>query len=314
MQVFRNSISSPTLISSGFGLFLACCLSGCGNKTDAPSPPAALSASNVLARVGETHITLEQLQARARSGRQPHADLLEELIEEEVLYQQGVKAGLLEDPKVRSRIRNLVIGMLKEQQLNKPLSDTSVSSEEIQQYFQEHTNEFRVPARVRVSAVWMEATTPEQRATALQTLESLRDQLKSENRLFAELVQQYSQDRISKPRGGDMGWLVAGQPHRLFSPAAIDTILAMSEDKPWSIVNTTKGIALVHPTTCEPSRPQPFQLAAPKIGEKLRNEKRQAVQDAFRQRMQQGIRIQRFPDRIPARKTPPENPPPAVTR
>ena len=120
------------LFCLGGGLAILLC--GCAGKQDAAAKPEP--ASKIIAKVNGTPITEEDLTfrrpgghgARKTPGNQQRA--LDDVITEELLYQQGLKIGLDKDPGYRAQIAKLEhqLAMAKRAEMTRRVYNTQVAA------------------------------------------------------------------------------------------------------------------------------------------------------------------------------------------
>jgi peptidyl-prolyl cis-trans isomerase C len=118
---------------------LGLCILACGERTD----------NSVIARVGSTVLTVQQIQEHTRGLEADAARMQAQLyiqrwIESEVLYQEALRRGIEKKPEVQSALkemtRDYIITSFVDQAANEALS---VSDVEIQNYYQEQKEEFQ---------------------------------------------------------------------------------------------------------------------------------------------------------------------------
>jgi len=97
-----------------------------------------------------------------------------------------------------------------------------LSPDEIKDYYQEHRQEFSRPKTIRVRQIFLpesaKAAAADKKRVESQAREILQRVQQGEN--FLSLVNLYSQDRASRPRGGDLGDVVRGQRHPAWEEVA----------------------------------------------------------------------------------------------
>jgi hypothetical protein len=102
----------------------------------------------VIARVGSTTLTLEEAKAYIDTTRVPYDDQVQAYalhwVNDELIYQEAVRNNIEDDKQFKERLseahRQLAIQLFLEQKLE---SDTSsVSEQSVQEYFQNHAQEF----------------------------------------------------------------------------------------------------------------------------------------------------------------------------
>ncbi len=101
-----------------------------------------------------------------------------------------------------------------------PDSLVSVSEEEIDAYYQDNREAFRVPARAQLRVVHLNmAPTPRDTAAALELAREIRQEILS-GADFAEVARRESADESSAQRGGDLGTFARGGMVPPFEEAA----------------------------------------------------------------------------------------------
>ena len=130
-------------------------------------------------------------------------------IETEILYQEALRRGLKDDPRVRARLRSLEQEFLADHLTFLELRERiSVSEEEIEAYFADHEKEYLYEYRVRHILVG-----------TLEEADKVKDLLKRNS--FPWVANRYSLDPVAK-RGGDLGYLTKGNMISEFEQVIFD--------------------------------------------------------------------------------------------
>jgi peptidyl-prolyl cis-trans isomerase C len=175
-------------------LSLAACGSGEGEKRGE-------SVQAPIVRVGDAYLTEETIEYLIPSEGgvtlEEKRRFVDRWVETEILYQEAMRRGVGEDPRVRTRIRTLEQEFLADHMTFLELRDrTSVTEEEIAAYFETHEQEYRYEYRVSHILV--------------STLEEARNvQEILEKNSFAWVANRHSIDPVAR-RGGDLGYLSKG--------------------------------------------------------------------------------------------------------
>lgn len=105
--------------------------------------------------------------------------------------------------------------------LAKLKQQTKISDAEIQTYYQAHLDEYKVENRVHVEHILFKTLGKTDAEVALikQSAEKIDEQLKHGGN-FEDLAKKNSEDDNSKDKGGDIGWIVAGQTVAAFEKVA----------------------------------------------------------------------------------------------
>jgi peptidyl-prolyl cis-trans isomerase C len=176
-------------------------LAGCGKESD----------KRVLAKVNETRITASDLQkemdqlpfhsrAMLQSG-QAQGKLLEEMIKRELLMQEAEKRKLASQPEIRARLeetrRSILLNALLTQEIRDKIK---IGEPEVRGYFDKHRDELET-SEIHLKQILL--------ADPKEAEEVHARLLKQES--FEDLARQYSQDKVSAAKGGDLGFVSRGQ-------------------------------------------------------------------------------------------------------
>lgn len=218
-----------------------------------------------LARINDEVITLQEFEQKMGqlSQRQKQQmifeegrrDFLQELINQELLFQDARKKRLDKDEKILANLerikKELVINALKEELCE---GKDDVDDEEVASYYQENKEEF-ILEMVQVRHIVVE-TLPE-----AQKIKRRLDQGED----FITLARQYSVSSESAKKGGDLGYIVRGMVGKEFEQAAF---ALKRRGRLSDIVKTESGY--YHIIRLE-DKIGPRQLAFPEVQEKIRN-------------------------------------------
>jgi parvulin-like peptidyl-prolyl isomerase len=185
-------------------VFLALAISTCTSGSEVVDP--------VVARVGKVTIGARELQARwpelARSFRAQIATgssdidrrlfLVNALLKDEAVLQEARRRGFDRDPAVRS----VMIDRVLQDEVEASKKPVDLPNSDIERYYLDHREELTQPEQVRVLQV-----VNRDRAIAERVAAQARAAEKSDINAFQSLVVAHSEDRLSRARGGDMGFI-----------------------------------------------------------------------------------------------------------
>lgn len=211
--------------------------------------------------------------------------ILDNLVEQELFYQEAIKRGLSRDASVKARIefyRKILIAQA--------LLDNEVEAE-AKKYYDAHPDEFK---KIKISQIMIKFATPEEtkamkgkgpklhsEAEALKLANEIKAKLdKGED--FAKLATEYSEDPASKARGGDMGLVSKGDQRidRMGLTPVIDKAFEMKVGEVAGPVKSQKGYHLI--TVTRGAEVEPFDTAKPAIMAKNRGEVRNQLLEKFK--------------------------------
>jgi len=206
---------------------LALIWAGCGGErpeeTREPSP-------GDIVRVGDIVLTRSDLNHllpanhNAEFNEKEKKDYLNRWVDIELLYQEALKRGLKEDPRLRERIRKLEKEYLADHLLFLEMRErVRVTDEEVEKYFSDHRREYVREYRVR--------------HILLNSREKAEEVLgKIGTRSFRYLADRYSED-ADAGRGGDLGYLTRGN----MIPELEETVFSLKPGEVSGIVKSRFG-------------------------------------------------------------------------
>lgn len=226
-------------------------------------------------------LSLEQRQA-VESDPQRGQELLFEIYTEKMLEREAKRRGLDEQADIKARLavvprKILVNAIVEQERAALPKPDFTTLAEE---YYLTHKEKYVQPERIQVSHIlWRLQCDCEDSDGAKRTeVEKVLKELRG-GADFAELAKQYSDDKGSAKRGGDLGqWFTRGILVKPFEDAAF----ALSEPGALSdVIKTEYGYHIIKLIAREPAGPQPFEEVRGQIIEELAKKYRSSAHRAF---------------------------------
>jgi hypothetical protein len=164
--------------------------------------------TDVVATVGKNNITLEDFNKRYdevkdKTLNPPSRELfLEDLVRYEVGVQEAEKRKIADDPLVAERLRQETYKGLIEKDLGQKIEGIKITDAELKKYYDKNPE-------IRSSHILIEVkpgAVAKDRAAAKKRAEEIYSEVKKSKRPFEELVTLYTDDSITKPNGGDIGY------------------------------------------------------------------------------------------------------------
>lgn len=207
--------------ASGIALLLATALSGCEAMSQ-----AVQSNNNVLARAAGHQLTVDQTVDLLSNQRQlpNRPEVVEALanlwIDYTLLAVAVNRDSSMESfdlaPVVKEEIDQLKVYKLRDSAVR---PDTAIGEAELRELFQRELPGARIHAR-HILLKYPDQATEEQRDSVMELAERLKARAEG-GADFAELAREYSDDRGTADKGGDLGWFGRGQMVEPFEEAAI---------------------------------------------------------------------------------------------
>ena len=204
---------------------------GCGKGRKEALPERR---SGGIARVGEEFLTREHLEYLMPESEhlplteQEKKQFLERWVNTELLYQEAIRRGLGDDPRVRTRLKAFEREYLADHLVYLELRDrTRVTAQEIERYFDEHRDEYLYEYRVSHILV-----------NTLEEAENVKELLKTKS--FSWVANHHSIDPVAR-REGDLGYLTKGN----MIPEFENVIFSMKPGEISDIVSSDFGYHII---------------------------------------------------------------------
>jgi len=290
---------------------------------------AAVVNGTVITRK-EFDIELNQVKIKISQGRQAVSDaklekikndILENLINRELLYQQSQKKGVvIEEKIVEDYLSSLKQKFPNQEEYEKALKDFSisenglklkvkmgyaiqnfidkqiadkvaVSEKESKTFYDVHPEFFKQPERVKASHILIKLDTnaeESKKASAKEKIENIQKKLK-EGKDFAALAREFSEGP-SKDNGGDLGFFTRGQMVPPFEDAAFSLKTGEVSD----LVVTRFGYHLIKVTEKAAAQTIKFEDAKEKIVQHLKQEGTKKELQLYIENLRKTASIEKF--------------------
>jgi len=247
---------------------------------------------DLIAVVGDQKIFVKDFEAEMkrrwgyRINKLDKDQLLNEMILRSSMVDQALKAGIHKQNDFIRMYENLLVGQYKKQYL-KPLVDTvEFTADEIQQYYTDNIQKYTNPAKARLAIIYMKIHSKMTDSKKQQIIDRMKEVLTKakqpiKGRGFGRLSVQYSEDQVSRYKGGDIGWVYENRSYRwdekiLKAGFALSNINDVSD-----MITTDKGIYIVKLLDRRPSSVTPFKKVKARIRHKQLLEKRKDAERNF---------------------------------
>jgi parvulin-like peptidyl-prolyl isomerase len=179
------------------------------SRDEMDRPPAVATVGDGLIRVAdlESYLTDRPLPLGRPVTEEEIEKRLEELILEEVLYQEALRLEMDRDPRVRASIRRMLTQKLMEDEVNRKAWSQPVEEEELREYYERHEEEYSRPEEVRLAGIFIAVSSDaskEERAASRKRAESVLAEalsLRNQRFGFGELVEKHSDEPETYPKG-----------------------------------------------------------------------------------------------------------------
>ncbi|SPQ00143.1 PpiC-type peptidyl-prolyl cis-trans isomerase [Candidatus Sulfobium mesophilum] len=254
----------------GFFVVFVVCLAFGGN--------AFAEGEDVLAAVGNEKITLRDFQVVVSSyspekqkylAENPASKkiLLDRMVQVKALAMTAKAKGMDKDPKIKSLLDYYTDEILSQELLARELAKVDITEKDMKDYYAAHKDSFKAPEMVRARRILVkvsEKAPDEERTKAKKKAEEILARVNAgEN--FAKLAAEVSDDKATKDRGGDLGYVTRGKMPK----ATEDAVFSLRPGEVSGLVETQVGYEILKVDEKDEGGVQPFDYAKDKIRKKL---------------------------------------------
>lgn len=252
---------------------------GCAQKKESDQKMAAVP---YLAKVNDVLITREAYMEKMNSlpewargkftTEEGRKEFLDEIIKEELLYQEASKKGFDDDPAIQKRINEFTRMTLISTLLKREIEDQIVVDEnETRAFYDKHSDSFKLGDEVKAQHILVD------------TEEEAQDILKKimKNESFEDLAKNFSKDHSSAPQGGDLGFFARGRMVPEFEKVAFEL-------KPGDVsdpVKTKFGYHIIKVIEKKPGKQRDFEEVKDTITKRLKMNQQKSLFESFIQNL-----------------------------
>ncbi len=262
-------------------------LTGCGNegKTGeaAASAPVA-DIGEVLATVNGVQIGSKEFETAAARKTPASGDalsleekkeVLDDLVEEKLLYAAALKKGLDKDPKVQK----VMVNTLVREEVFNTLKNTDFPDEVLQKYYEEHKSEFVVPEKVQIKRILIKVSPEKADDAAKAEAEKVRAELVKAPDSFKDVAARVSEDPY-KRRGGDVGFVSKeGKPG--LDQAIVEKAFTLETNAISDVFKTEDGYNVIQVAARREQLERTFQQMKGTVLRKAKSARQQELYDSY---------------------------------
>lgn len=269
-------------------------LSACGeadNKTkestkstEAPAAAASKEAPPAAAEdIGEVIATVNGVSIGAKdferlASRKIPADgkslsesermeIIDQLVDEELLYQMAHERKLYRDPKVKKVMMNALL----REEVYATVKGTDIAEEEMRAYYEEHKEEFTIPEKVQFSRILVKIKADRDEAAAQAEAQRIYTQLKGNTDSFRTIAEKKSEGPYAR-RGGDVGFVsLKGKPG--LDSSVVNKAFELSKGNLSEPFVTKEGVNIIWIKERREEQVRSFKTAQGTVMRKMKNDK-----------------------------------------
>lgn len=215
--------------------------------------------------------TLPTAQQSLHSDPEGRRALVQRMVDFELLAREAARRDLHHDPRILNATKRLMVQRLLE--LERARAAAAVTDADLQAWYEAHLTDFRRPAEVQVSHLFLRhvgGAPPEALGERMASLEEASASLGLHDAEgFARLVMAHSEDLHSRSIGGDLRFRSHAELSQRFGAAVADAAFALrvpGERSTW--IQGARGLHLLRLTARRPALA--LSLEQPETRERVR--------------------------------------------
>ena len=252
---------------------------GCGKGSDAPEPGKAAQGTGEVVATYEGHTLttdevmkqIEQMAPPARtylSNPERKRSFVENMIMNELIYDEGKHLGYDKDPDVERQVDNLHKRLVVQKVMAKYQTPPVISDDDIRKYYDDHPDLYST-TQIRASHILVKDE---------ETAKQILAEVKAHPEKFGDLAREKSTDTVTAQKGGDLGMFGQGRMVPDFERVAF----SLKAGEISEVVKTQYGYHVILVTERKEGERRPFDQVKEQIRSTLKNKLLQdRVRDHF---------------------------------
>jgi foldase protein PrsA len=186
-------------------------------------------------------------------------------------------------------LREILRTNVTQRRVAEAVAPGSVTDDEIRKQFDANRAQYDQLAQIKVSHILFRAADKEQEPLAQAKARIVQAKL-AEGAKFEDLAKQYSDDKASAERGGDLGFVGKGTLVKEFE----DVAWAMKPGETSGVVKSQYGLHIIRLHEVKQAQKADFARVKDQIREQLLNGKREKAFEGWLQEQRKSAKIERF--------------------
>jgi peptidyl-prolyl cis-trans isomerase C len=270
-----------------------------------PPEPAPTRDPNLVARVGELEIFVKDIEgALAKRRSDDKATVLDEIIGRLAVVARGNAEGVHEEYSVQWKLENVMIGEMKERELEPLLANLDVSDEQVRAEYESNHERYESGKKIRLAFMiqdYSEHWSEPKREAMMARMKGFRKRALSEPQVgkgFGALAVEATDFPPARYKGGDVGWFTEGVPSR-WPQAVVDVGFGLTEPGAVSEILEAHGrLFVVKLMEVREGGVTPFEQVKDSLRHSLRIQAGKDASVAWWQAARDGVKVEIFEDAL----------------
>jgi peptidyl-prolyl cis-trans isomerase C len=263
--------------------------------TSNTTPPAASDdIGEVIANVNGVSIGAKDFE-RVASRKIPadgkslsaseRQEIIDQLVDEELLYQMAYERTLYRDPKVKKVMMNALL----REEVYATIKGSDIEEEEMNKYYEDHKDEFTIPEKVQFSRILVKIKADRDEATAQAEAQRIYSSLKGNTDRFRDIAEKNSDGPYAR-RGGDVGFVSAkGKPG--LDSDVVEKAFTLKQGSLSDPFVTKEGVNIIWMKERREEQVRSFKTAQGTVMRKMKNDKISEKYKSYTSSLRTGAKI-----------------------
>ncbi len=203
--------------------------------------------------------------------------------------QKEFDAALEKNGFTLATLREAIRVNLTQKRLADAVASAEVSDDEVRKQFDSNRSQYDKPAQIKASHILFRISDKSQEAVAQAKAKIVQSKL-ADGAKFEDLAQQYSDDRGSAARGGDLGYVTKGALVKEFEDAA----WALKPGQTSGLVRTQYGLHIIKVFEVKEAQKADLEKVKGEIRQQLLQAKREKAFEGWLDQRRKVAKIERF--------------------
>ena len=212
-------------------------------------------------------------------------EIIDQLVDEELLYQKAHERKLYRDPKVKKVMMNALL----REEVYATVKGTDIAEDEMRAYYDEHKEEFTIPEKVQFSRILIKIKADRDETAAQAEAQRIYTQLKGNTDSFREIASKKSEGPYAR-RGGDVGFVsLKGKPG--LDSSVVTKAFELSKDKLSEPFVTKEGVNIIWIKERREEQVRSFKTAQGTVMRKMKNDKISGKYESYTSSLRSGAKV-----------------------
>ncbi len=234
---------------------------------------ANVNGSDITSKEMDERVNRSTFQNASEVTAEKRKEFLEELISNEVLYQEAKAKGYADHP----RVKMMMVSLLQRDALGNNAEAPTIPDAETKKYFDSHHEEYVIPEKVRARRILVQFGSDE--GEAKKKAEEIRKRATAKPEDFGNLAMEVSEGP-EKARKGELGYFAASGRDGL-NQTIVTKAFALKNGEISSVFKTDEGWNIVKVENRAPRTERTYDQVKKSIERKLLTERRKQMLDNY---------------------------------